>query len=163
MGESLLATCLVQVDDVMPDGELSDLEGNVLSISTLYGLKLTVIFFWTVGDGMFAREAAAENLQDLREHIAEPYLAKGVQVIGINENNPPDVVAELAAQTQSAFPMLRDPEGAFFAKVATETMPRVYLLDADGKILWLDTELSRTSREGLTQAIQVVLGEIGGE
>jgi hypothetical protein len=38
-------------------------------------------------------------------------------------------------------------------------LPRVYLLNASGKIIWFDTDYSQASRRNLMQAIQVLLGE----
>ena len=38
-------------------------------------------------------------------------------------------------------------------------LPRVFLVDDRGKILWFDVEYSRTTRQELLQAIQVTLGK----
>jgi len=158
--DSLLATCLVRVDDVMPDDELPDLEGNPHRLSDLLGEKLTVVFFWTVGDSPYSVMAATSALEDLQKDIAEPYSEKGVQVIGINVREEPEVARKHLAQAEATFPSLVDREGAFFSQVATEKLPRVYLLDAAGRILWFDLEYSRTTHRDVLQAIRVELGEL---
>ncbi len=155
MTEELAATCLVRNGDVLPNVELPDLQGNPHSLSELKGEKLTVVFFWTSGN-----EYSLAELQDLTVDVAEPYLEKGVRVIGVNEGDSAEVVAEQAEKAGVRFPILLDPGGLYFAKVAKEKLPRTYVLDANGVILWFDMEYSEITREELQQTIKVALGEI---
>ena len=48
---------------------------------------------------------------------------------------------------------LRDPDRQAFAQIASDLLPRSYLLGADGEILWLDVEYSRSTRRELRNAI----------
>jgi peroxiredoxin len=157
------ATCLVGVDDPMPEGELAGLDGKNQPLGALKGEKLTVVFFWTKGDSEFASLRAQTALEDLQKDVQESYAEKGVRVVAVNEGDGPEAVKKLAEAAGATYPVLLDPDGALFAKVATERLPRPYLLDGDGKILWFDLEFSRTSRAKLLQAIQVALGETGSE
>ena len=159
--ESDRQTCLVDVDDPMPDADLLNLEGEKQSLAELRGEKLTVVFFWTIGDSEFAALRAQAALEDLQKDVHEPYAEKGVQVITVNEGDAAESVKKLVDEAVVAFANLLDTDGAFFAKGAKEKLPRPYLLDAEGKILWFDLEFSRTTRDNLMQAIQVALGEIG--
>ena len=61
--------------------------------------------------------------------------SKGVRVVGINVGDAPEAVpSKLLKEAGVTFPNLLDPEGAFFAKVATDKrLPRIYLLDAAGQ------------------------------
>ena len=151
--------CLIYVDDSVPVGELKDAEGETVSLGDLYGEKLTVLFFWTIGEGMFAEEAALDRLRDLQKEVADVYGDQGVRVIGINENDATEAASKLIADGEITFPTLEDPDGAFFQTVATEGLPRIYAIDADSKVLWLDTEFSRITRDNLKQTIDVFLGE----
>ena len=58
------------------------------------------------------------------------------------------------------FTSLLDTDGSLYSKVATQHQPRTYLLDADGKILWLDIEYSRSTARELSNAIHVQLGDV---
>jgi hypothetical protein len=81
----------------------------------------------------------------------EMHLPGDAQKATESRSNPPGVVA---------LPCLLDPKGEFYAKVAKDRrMPRIYLLDIQGKILWFDVEFSRATRENLLQAIQSVVGK----
>jgi peroxiredoxin len=159
--DALRETCIVAVGDPMPDARLRDLAGEEHSLGDLRGEKLTVVFFWTRGSSEFSAIAAQTQLEDLQQDVYEPYEQKGVRVIAVNEGNDPESVRKLVEQAAVGYPVLLDADGALFAKVATEELPRAYLLDAEGKILWFDLEYSETTRANLMQAIQVALGETG--
>ena len=153
--EPLAETCLVRVGDTMPEAKLPALGGAPTPLRKHYGEKLTILFFWT-SKNIYA----TTELQDLTEDVAVPFAEKGVRVIGVNEGDAPEQVALQLEEAKAKFDNFLDPNGAFFAKVAEEKLPRTYLLDAHGKILWFDIEYSATTRRDLLQAILVALGEI---
>jgi peroxiredoxin len=159
MTKELLTTCLVQVGDTMPDAELSDLDGKSQPLAGLRGPKLTVLCFWKSGESLAGELKSLEILADLQDLYAAD-MEKGVRVVGINEGDLPEVVRKRVADAKATFPNLLDPDGAFFDKVATQRLPRVYLLDPEGVILWFDLEFSPTTRRHLKEAVQVALGEI---
>lgn len=158
--DALRETCLVSVGDAMPTAELAGLNGDARPLGELFGEKLTVILFWNRGDSLYSQMAATSTLEDLQKDVAEPYGEKGVAVVGVNVGDPPEEAKQHVEEAGAAFPNLSDPDGDFFAKVATANLPRVYLLDAEGKIIWFDLEYSQITRRNLLQAIQVELGEI---
>lgn len=154
MTEALAATCKVKVGDSMPDGELPDLEGKKHPLKGLYGSKLTVVLFWNAENAY-----ALQELQDLQLDVAEPYADKGVKVVAIDQKDPADAVKKKVEKAGAKFTQLLDSDGAYFAKVATEKLPRTYLLDGQGKILWFDLEYSSATRRNLLQAVQVASGK----
>ncbi len=156
MDESLRATMVACVGDLMPEGELADLGGQIHSVRNLLGKKATVVVFWN-SKSLYG----LQELQDLDKEVVEPYGAKGVAVVAINVGDPPDAARQALPEEAEGLTVLVDPQGAYFAKVATERLPRTYLLDAEGKILWLDADYSEATRRGIRQTIQVVLGETG--
>jgi len=160
LSEALLATCLVRVGDTMPDADLPDFAGNVVALRSLSGQKLTVVCFWAGGNSKHNEQSAIVLLEDLEKEIFEPCAAKGVQVIGVNEKEMAQTAGPLVSQAGAKFPNLLDAQGALLSKVATEKIPRIYLLDTAGKILWFDVEYSRSTRRELLQAVRVALGEI---
>lgn len=159
--DALQELCLVGVDDPMPDAELADLEGRKQALAGLRGEKLTLVFFWARGSSEFSAMAAQMALEDLQKDVHEPYADKGVQVVAVNEGDTAEAVKQTAGESGVTFPSLLDPDGALFARVAKERLPRPYLLDAEGKILWFDLEFSQATRDNLMQAIQVALGKLG--
>ncbi len=154
MTDSQAATCKVKVGDSMPTADLPNLDDKKQSLKELFGSKLTVVLFWNAED-----RYAMQQLQDLQMDVFEPFSDKGVQVVAIAEKGPVDVVRKKVEEAGAKFPQLLDNDGAFFNKVATERLPRVYLLDSQGKILWFDLEYSLATRRNLLQAIEVASKE----
>jgi hypothetical protein len=157
----LRATCLVDVGQTMPAGELRDISGKTHTLASLYGQRLTVVCLWTIGTTYRSQLVAAATLQHVIREVAEPFAEKGVQVVGIDVGDPADAVGQEVAKAGKGVPILLDPNGEYFARIAKDKrMPRIFLLDAGGRVLWFDVECSRASRAELIQSIRVVLGEL---
>ncbi|MCE5303139.1 MAG: peroxiredoxin family protein [Planctomycetaceae bacterium] len=158
---ALSETCLVKVGDALPEAALPDAAGKSHTLGSLLGPKLSVVCFWTIGPDHRSQLTAPEVLQDLMKEVVEPFGARGVQVIGVNVGNQPDVVQQEIAQTGVTFPVLLDAQGELYAQVAKDRkMPRIFLVDAGGRVLWFDIENSRQTREDLLQSIHAVLGKL---
>jgi peroxiredoxin len=152
--EQLLKTCLVKEGVSMPEAELADLEGKRIAIPSLLGKKLTVVLFWN-SDNLYSTQA----LEYLQSDVAKPFGDQGLRVVGIDVKDPPESARKAVEVAGAKFVNLLDPDGAYFAKVATEKIPRVYLLDAAGKILWFDIEYSTSTGRDLERAIRFALGK----
>ncbi|MCA9222967.1 MAG: redoxin domain-containing protein [Planctomycetales bacterium] len=142
------ATNKVGVGDAMPAIALPDLGGQVHKLSDLYGERATVVVFWSAG-----RLFAEEQFARLNAEVVEPFQAAGVRVIAINVGDPVNEVQALAKQHAVKATTLLDETGEAFAQVASAHLPRTYVLDAEGKIIWLDLEYSRITRRELRNAI----------
>lgn len=151
---AMAQTCLVKVGDAIPEAKLADLDGKQVGIHSLLGSKLTVVLFWQA-ENMYATQA----MEYLEADVVKPFGEKGVRVIGVSVKDPPDAARKAVEEAGANYVNLLDPEGTYFAKVATDRFPRVYLLDPAGKVLWYDIEYSTSSRRDLERAIQFVLGE----
>jgi peroxiredoxin len=147
------ALCRIGVGDVMPPIELVQLGGRRTKLASLYGRTATVVVFWKAD-----RRMSLAELADLGPDVVEPFGSRGVAVVGI-------AVGESARDAQAAlrkagatFPNLLDPDGQAFAKVGSQKLPRTYLLDPQGKVLWFDIEYSLATRRELNQALEAVVG-----
>ena len=155
--EGQRATCHVREGDLMPDEELPGLDGNPQTLAALRAeQKLTVVCFWKSGETDLGKTKAREILGDLQE-LSDAHSAQGVRVVGINEGDPAETVREQVAAAKANFPNLLDADGVLFDKVATEGLPRVYLLGPEGRILWFDLEFSLTTGRRLEEGIQAEL------
>ena len=161
MSETLRAACLVNVGDVLPDAELPDVAGK-------YAHSKESV--WTEADRglpLDGRRYAPvpahgdSNFEGLDEDSRRSVRAERGAVVGINVGNAVEDVRQHIAQAGAAFPNLLDPKGGYFAKLAKDRqMPRIYLLDAGGKILWFDVEVFRLLRQNLVQGIRVARGTV---
>ncbi|MEX2113338.1 MAG: TlpA disulfide reductase family protein [Pirellulales bacterium] len=147
-------TCRVLVGDQFPKLELSDLDGQSQNFGDQLGEKLTVVVFWSS-----KLPTSLEELADMQSRFMSEFGEQGMAVIGVNVGDTPPLAKELSQQTGANFLQLSDPERQAFASVATEKLPRTYLLDASGKILWFDIEYSRTTRQQLLSALRFSMAD----
>lgn len=154
------ATCLVKVGDVLPEGELTTVDGEKKAIADMLGKGGSVVFFWAAGNSEIAEKTAALALADLQGDAQAVHGDKGLAVLAVNPKDPPEKVKEILGSVEVSYPVLVDASGSYFAKVATEKLPRVYVLDATGKVVWFDVEFSEVSREALKQTLQVMLSGV---
>jgi len=148
------ALCRVRVGDTMPAIRLPDLDGQERELASLYGENLTVVCFWK-GDRALARA----ELADLGPDVVADFSRRGVAVVGIAVQEPADQVRRLAAENGTEFPNLLDSDGSAFAQTGAEKLPRTYLLDSSGTVLWFDIEYSRSTHRELLHSIRALLGE----
>jgi len=162
--ESLRESCLVGVDDLIPNLDLPDFEGNMHFIYGAFNQdasNVSVICLWHLGDTERSRMTAAQFWKDLLKDV-EPYGTK-VRVVGINVKDKPEFVRQFVEKNGLAVPMLLDANGEYYARIAKDRqMPRVYLVDSSNQILWFDVEYSRSSREDFTKALDVLFPNVKG-
>jgi peroxiredoxin len=152
--EQHVNTCKVLVGDQFPKLELADVSGQSQNFGELLGEKLTVVVFWNS-----QLPTSLEELADLEKRYLGEFGERGMKVVGVNVHDKPELAKELAEQSGAKFPELSDAAGQAFASVASAKLPRTYLLDASGKILWFDIEYSRTTRQQLLSAIRHSLAQ----
>ena len=141
--------CRVKVGDSLPAIELPTATGGKKTkLADLYGKAATVVVFWA-GD----REMSHLEMADLADDVIGPFGPKGVAVVGVAVKEKPDQVAAALKEIGKDVPMLVDDKGSAFAQVGSRRLPRTFLLDSHGKIIWFDIEYSHATRRELQQAL----------
>ena len=153
LSEAHEALCRVKVGDTMPAIELEQIGGERRRLADLAGEKATVVVFWKSD-----RHMARQELIDLGPDVLEPYGDAGVSVVGIAVRESLDGAENALQSAEATFPNLLDSNGDAFGQVGSEKLPRTYLLDPQGKILWFDIEYSLATRHELHQALRAVTG-----
>jgi peroxiredoxin len=139
------ALCIVRVGDAMPPVRLSDTDGKAFVLPERLGAKATVVVFFR-SQGWMTKALLA----DLEPGVVKAYGAKGVSVAAVSQG--------AYSGDNHSYPILIDEQGAATAQVGTGRFPRVYVLDAQGKIVWFDIEYSRSTRRELKQTLSVLTG-----
>jgi hypothetical protein len=139
----------------MPEMALPRLVGGeIAKLSSLFGKRATVVVFWKND-----RRMAREQLADMGPEVVEPFAEAGVALVGIAVGMPQADVQTALKAAGADFTNLLDADGKAFAQIGAEKLPRTYLLDPSGKILWFDIEYSLGTRRELNQALRSVTGE----
>jgi peroxiredoxin len=145
------ALCRVKVGETMPAIQLEQLGGGRASLSDLAGKTATVVVFWKSD-----RRMAQQQLADLGPDVLEPFGKGGLAVVGIAVGESAEAAQAALQKAGADFPNLLDADGSAFAQVGSDRLPRTYLLDPQGKILWFDIEYSLATRRELQQALRAL-------
>ena len=143
--------CKVQVGDAFAMVTLPKLGGGPAELTSLLGSKATVVLFWQP-DRWMARTA----LIDMQRDVAAQFSEQEVSVVGIAVRQPQGAVQAALNQAQAKFPQLLDTDGQAFGLVGSEVLPRIYVLNPTGKIVWFDIEYSEGTRRELWQTLAVM-------
>lgn len=142
----------VKVGDAMPAIELPKVGDNgKAKLASLLGKKATVVVFWK-GD----RRMSNELLADIAADVIEPFGKSGVEVVGVAVNETAASAPEALTKAGAKFTNLLDADGKAFAQVGSERLPRTYVLDPAGKIVWFDIEYSHATRREIRDALRAL-------
>lgn len=141
------ALCKVGVGDQFPAIELPKLAGGEASLQQLAGKQGTVVCIWRP-DRWMSRAA----LKDLAG-LAKSDVAEGFTFVGIAVGQSADAAQAELQKAGAEFTQLLDAEAATLAQVGPDSLPRLYVLDAQGKIVWFDIEFSEATRRELRQTL----------
>jgi peroxiredoxin len=141
----------VKVGDTMPAIELEQLGGGRQRVAELAGSKGMVVVFWKSD-----RRMALQELADLGPDVLEAFGKAGVSVVGIAVEESSESAHAALQRADAKFPNLVDVDGSAFAQVGSDRLPRTYLLDPQGKILWFDIEYSLATRRELQHALRAL-------
>ena len=150
------AECIIGVGDRMPEGPLSDALGKSVSLESIRGKTATVVFFFGPAKTKEGRALVVSALEDLATEVASPWGRKGVALAAVAVGVAADEVQALRSNVE--YPILEDRTGTYFASVAKSQLPRVYLVDGTGRVVWFDIEFSRTTRRDLARALRAIAG-----
>jgi len=145
------AMCRVRVGDQLPAITLPQLTGGQTELDSLRGDKATVVLFWQEDPWM-----SATALKDLSTDIVP---SDEVAVVGIAVKSGESDIQTLLNEAGAKFPQLLDNDGKVFNQVGMVKLPRVYVLDATGKIAWFDLEYSESTRRELKQTLEALTGK----
>ena len=129
-------------------------QGEETELASLYGSQATVVVLWTKDRWM-----SLMALEDIQQQVAATYAAENVAVVGIASSLSNNNARQTAPAAGVAFPHLLDAEGTVLAELGSIALPRIYVLDPAGQILWFDIEYSESTRRELLQTLAAVTGK----
>lgn len=139
--------CKVNVGDAFPAIALPKVGGGDAKVADLAGKKATVVLFWAPDRWM-----AEGALVDLGIEAAA-FGDKGAGFVGIVEGPANDKTDGLIKSAGTGLTQLTDADGAALAQVGELALPRIYVLDSQGKVAWFDIEYSEATRRELRQTL----------
>ena len=127
--DDLAETTLINAGDIAPDFTAEMLDGSRVTLSELKG-KPTLLIFWATWCPPCRLE-----LSKLQEHIIDPY-GDRINVLPLSRGEERSVVEEYISKMGYTFAVGLDSDQSIFNKYATNYIPRCFVIDAKGKVLY---------------------------
>lgn len=147
---------LVKVGDMAPDFTLKYTDGNEFTLSALRG-KVVMLQFTASWCGICRGE-----MPHIESRIWQPHKDNADFVlVGVDREEPREVVEEYTAKIGTTYPMLLDEKGDVFASYALRNsgITRNVLIDRDGRIVKLTRRFVEPEFNDLVATIDSLLSK----
>lgn len=148
--DDLAETTLINAGDVAPDFTVEMLDGSKVTLSALQG-KPTLLIFWATWCPPCRLE-----LSKLQEHIIDRYGDK-INVLPISRGEERTKVEEYISKMGYTFAVGLDGDQSIYRKYATNYIPRCFVIDAKGKVLYSGVGYDEAIAKEVEQNIEKAL------
>jgi len=145
-------TCRKLVGDTIDPIEVTDIEGTPQILNDLLSDQLTVLIFWSQNS-----IAALEQFRRIPVDVLATFASYRVKVIAVNVGGNLARTRIMTGDAADKIVSLLDSDSKLFHQFAESRVPRTYLLDKDGHILWFDIEYSQSTVRSLSNALTFFL------
>lgn len=124
---------IVEVGQMAPDFTVTTTDGKTFKLSDFRG-KVVMLQFTASWCGV-----CREEMPHIESEIWQPLKDKEFVLIGLDRDEPKDVVAAFAKKIGITYPLAPDPQSKVFCKYALKNagVTRNVIVDKDGKIVYL--------------------------
>ena len=133
---------------VAPAFTLPQLDGSPVSLSDYRG-RIVILEFWATWCGPCRFSVPSLEI------VYKKYHDRGLQVLLINQDEPPDKVRRWAERRFTA-PILLDQGGRVAARYGVSGIPQLYIVDRDGNLIFAHDGYSG----GLERNLKLILDEL---
>ena len=148
--DDLAETTLINAGDIAPDFTVEMLDGSKVTLSALQG-KPTLLIFWAT----WCTPCRLE-LSKLQEHIIDRY-GDRINVLPISRGEERAKVEEYISKMGYTFAVGLDGDQSIYRKYATNYIPRCFVIDAKGKVLYSGVGYDEAIAKEVEQNIEKAL------
>jgi len=139
---------LVKVGDQVPEFKVKMFDGSEIDIKDLKG-KTVLINFWATWCPYCVKE-----LDIAQKEIIDRFKDKNFVFLPISREDPIDKIEQFRKDKGHTFAMGTDFKREIYSKFAVQTIPRNFLIDETGKIVYIETGYSDEVLPKLIAAIE---------
>ena len=145
------ATTLVKVGQVAPDFSVEMLDGRTIKLSELRG-KVVMLCFWATWCPPCRQEMA-----HLQEGVLDHFAGKDLVVLPISRGEKREVVEKFIADNGYTFGVGLDPERAIYDQYASNFVPRTFIINKAGRVVYRVAGYDEETAEAVNAAIAKAL------
>jgi peroxiredoxin len=145
-------TTIARVGKMAPDFTGTTLDGKKIKLSRLHG-KVVLINFFATWCGPCLRE-----MPELEKNIWQPYKDKGLVILAVGREEDKEKLMPFIEERKITFPVLPDPDRSIYSLYATQYIPRNFLIDRTGKVIYSSIGYTREGFSALKENVEDALG-----
>lgn len=142
---------LVRGGDMAPDFTVEMLDGSSITLSSLRG-KVVLLNFWATWCPPCREELARVQKEIIDRFEGEPFV-----FLPVSRGEKRITVERFIENTGYEFPVGLDPDMKIFTKYATNFIPRNFLIDAEGRVLYVSVGYDKTEFAELVRNVEEAL------
>jgi peroxiredoxin len=144
---------IVSIGDEAPDLQLDYIDGSKVRLSDLRG-QIVVLQFTASWCSVCIQE-----MPHLEKEVWQKYKGKGLTLIGIDRDEPIDVVKDFQKKVGTTYPLALDPDAIHFSKFAHKNagVTRNIVIDRNGKIVFLTRLFDRNEFQEMLDKIESLI------
>ena len=145
----------VSVGEPVPEFQLTDLQGRTWSREDMLG-TVYILQFTASWCGVCRKE-----MPHLEERVWQRFRSDGLQLLGVDLDEPAEKVQGLVDDTGVTYPICLDPGGALFAAVTVPKagVTRNVVVDRDGNIAFLTRLFDEAEFEAMITAVDDLIND----
>ena len=142
---------IIKVGDTSPTFTVKMFDGNEISIADLKG-KVVLLQFWATWC-----PPCRQELSVAQKEIIDRFKGKEFVYMPISREDTYEKIQKFREESGHTFPMGMDPDRSIYSQFATQTIPRNYIIDKDGKVILAEKGYSEEMLRELITAIEKAL------
>ncbi|MCT4603851.1 MAG: TlpA family protein disulfide reductase [Marinifilum sp.] len=139
---------LLKKGDKVPEFTVTTLDGKEIASSELKG-KVVLINFFATWCGPCMKE-----LPEVQKHLWPKFKDKNFVMISIGRQHTKDELIKWNKKKGFTFPIAPDPKREIYSKFASQYIPRNFIVDKSGKIIWQGVGFEQKELDEMIKTIQ---------
>ena len=148
LSEQQKKACLKQVGDKLDDITIKDVTNRDVQLREVLSDRLTVLILWSEKS-----VAGYEQFRRIPVDVLAKFAPHRIKVVAANVGGTVQETQRLTGKAANKVLSLADRDAALFKQFATTGVPRTYVLDAEGRVVWFDIEYSESTRRALDNTL----------
>ncbi|MBR5206706.1 MAG: TlpA family protein disulfide reductase [Alistipes sp.] len=151
--DDVAATTLIHEGDIAPDFTVEMLDGSKVTLSELRG-KVVLLSFWATWCPPCRQEMA-----HMQKGVIDPFAGQDLVVLPISRGEKRETVENYLNKMGHTFPVGLDGDQSIYRKYASNYIPRSFVVDKDGKVVYVAVGYDETIGEEINAAIKAALAK----
>ena len=139
---------IVKAGDMVPDFKVKMFDGKEVNINDLKG-KVVLINFWATWCPYCVQELAV-----VQKEIIEKFKGKDFVFLPISREDTYEKIDAFRKDKGHNFPMGMDPKREIYSKFAKATIPRNYVIDKSGKVVYAEKGYTKELLQEIVNEIE---------